>query len=248
MFSPASGISRFFGSGLFPEAKQSMISNVRGPCKAFLAVMTSQLSSHLSFPVPRFLTMEVFSCDGIPPLWVRLVLRDFSRRPTVAKSLRRKPAVLVFPTRFAEPVHPHGEVQSAQVIMDRDTGRSKGFGFVEMNDATQAQAAITALNGQEINAGRSPSTKLVPRRPGWRRWRRLARRGRRSFGRRRLRWRRWRRRWSSLLSRTKNTQRPSTTLVVDGRSFFYCLKSPHYGLSCCSDLMRPSWPNSGDPG
>jgi RNA recognition motif-containing protein len=45
----------------------------------------------------------------------------------------------------------HGTVQSAQVIMDRDTGRSKGFGFVEMDSDDQAQAAISALNGQEIN-------------------------------------------------------------------------------------------------
>ena len=48
----------------------------------------------------------------------------------------------------------HGDVQSAQVIMDRDTGRSKGFGFVEMGSAQEAQAAITALNGQQVD-GRS---------------------------------------------------------------------------------------------
>jgi len=45
---------------------------------------------------------------------------------------------------------PHGTVQSAQVIMDRDTGRSKGFGFVEMGSDQEAQAAITALNGTEV--------------------------------------------------------------------------------------------------
>jgi RNA recognition motif-containing protein len=45
---------------------------------------------------------------------------------------------------------PHGSVRSAQVIMDRDTGRSKGFGFVEMDNDSEAQAAITALNGQQI--------------------------------------------------------------------------------------------------
>jgi RNA recognition motif-containing protein len=45
----------------------------------------------------------------------------------------------------------HGTVRSAQVIMDRDTGRSKGFGFVEMDSSEEAQAAIAALNGQDLN-------------------------------------------------------------------------------------------------
>ena len=44
---------------------------------------------------------------------------------------------------------PHGTIESAQVIMDRDSGRSKGFGFVEMSSESEAQAAISALNGQE---------------------------------------------------------------------------------------------------
>src|ERR671915_2147500 len=43
----------------------------------------------------------------------------------------------------------HGQVQSAQIINDRDTGRSKGFGFVEMGSDEEAQAAIAALNGQQ---------------------------------------------------------------------------------------------------
>lgn len=42
---------------------------------------------------------------------------------------------------------PHGVVASVRVVTDRDTGRAKGFAFVEMNDATEAQAAIEALNG-----------------------------------------------------------------------------------------------------
>ena len=45
---------------------------------------------------------------------------------------------------------PHGTAASAQVIMDRDTGRSKGFGFVEMGTDEEAQAAIAALNGHEV--------------------------------------------------------------------------------------------------
>jgi RNA recognition motif-containing protein len=49
---------------------------------------------------------------------------------------------------------PHGTVESAEVIADRDTGRSKGFGFVEMASDGEAQAAIAALNKTE-HAGRT---------------------------------------------------------------------------------------------
>jgi cold-inducible RNA-binding protein len=48
----------------------------------------------------------------------------------------------------------HGAVRSAQVVMDRDAGRSKGFGFVEMSNDQEAQAAIAALNGKD-SGGRS---------------------------------------------------------------------------------------------
>ena len=48
----------------------------------------------------------------------------------------------------------YGAVQSAKVMMDRDTGRSKGFGFVEMTSDAEAQAAINGLNGQPLG-GRS---------------------------------------------------------------------------------------------
>ncbi len=44
----------------------------------------------------------------------------------------------------------YGTVTSAQVVMDRETGRSKGFGFVEMGTDQEANAAISALNGKEI--------------------------------------------------------------------------------------------------
>lgn len=57
----------------------------------------------------------------------------------------------------------HGDVQSAQVIMERETGRSKGFGFVEMGSDQEAQAAINALNGQEINGRALTVNEARPR-------------------------------------------------------------------------------------
>ena len=48
----------------------------------------------------------------------------------------------------------HGSVTSAKVMMERDTGRSKGFGFVEMGSDAEAQAAIEGMNGQSLG-GRS---------------------------------------------------------------------------------------------
>ncbi len=57
----------------------------------------------------------------------------------------------------------HGTVQRAEIIQDRDTGRSKGFGFVQMGSDAEAQAAIAALNGQEHD-GRAPSPSMKPSR------------------------------------------------------------------------------------
>lgn len=45
----------------------------------------------------------------------------------------------------------HGQVESVTVVTDRDTGRSKGFGFVEMGSEEEAQAAKGALNGQTVD-------------------------------------------------------------------------------------------------
>jgi cold-inducible RNA-binding protein len=60
----------------------------------------------------------------------------------------------------------HGTVQSAQVIMDRDAGRSKGFGFVEMGADQEAQAAITALNGQQVDGRALTVNEARPRTEG----------------------------------------------------------------------------------
>ena len=59
-----------------------------------------------------------------------------------------------------------GGVTSAKVMMDRDTGRSKGFGFVEMSTAEQAEAAIQSLNGMSVD-GRSIVVNISrPKEPG----------------------------------------------------------------------------------
>jgi len=57
----------------------------------------------------------------------------------------------------------YGDVASAKVMSDRDTGRSKGFGFVEMNDSTQAQAAISALDGVTVDGRALKVNEARPR-------------------------------------------------------------------------------------
>ncbi len=57
----------------------------------------------------------------------------------------------------------HGTVESAQVITDRDTGRSKGFGFVEMSSSEEAQTAISALSGQQHDGRALTVNEAKPR-------------------------------------------------------------------------------------
>jgi cold-inducible RNA-binding protein len=71
----------------------------------------------------------------------------------------------------------HGQVTSARVMIDRDTGRSRGFGFVEMANDNEARAAIAALNGAEfggraltVNEAR-PKESRAGGRPGGGGWR-----------------------------------------------------------------------------
>jgi cold-inducible RNA-binding protein len=59
----------------------------------------------------------------------------------------------------------YGTVDSATVITDRDTGRSKGFGFVEMSDLKQAQAAMNGLNGTELDGRTITVSEARPRTP-----------------------------------------------------------------------------------
>ena len=83
----------------------------------------------------------------------------------------------------------HGEVVSVNLISDRETGRPKGFGFVEMGSPEEAEAAKNAVNGTELDGHRQGNGPAAPaqrrlRRRWWRwlwrrwRWRRLRRRSR----------------------------------------------------------------------
>ena len=60
----------------------------------------------------------------------------------------------------------HGQVTSASLVMDRDTGRPRGFGFVEMADNAAAQAAIAALNGQNVDGRDLTVNEAKPREGG----------------------------------------------------------------------------------
>jgi RNA recognition motif-containing protein len=60
----------------------------------------------------------------------------------------------------------YGTVDSAQVITDRDTGRSKGFGFVEMSSDQEAQAAISGLNGKAMEGRNLTVNEARPREEG----------------------------------------------------------------------------------
>ena len=65
--------------------------------------------------------------------------------------------------RLREIFEEHGEVASAALVMDRETGRPRGFGFVEFNDDNNARAAIEALNGQNIDGRDLTVNEAKPR-------------------------------------------------------------------------------------
>lgn len=70
-------------------------------------------------------------------------------------------------TMLKETFSNFGEVSEASVISDRVTGRSKGFGFVEMPDRDEAQAAMTALNGSELMGRSLKVNEAKPRNDRW---------------------------------------------------------------------------------
>ncbi len=76
--------------------------------------------------------------------------------------------------QLAEMFAPYGQIGDATVVMDRDTGRSKGFGFVDMADDAAAQAAIAELNGRTMGDRNLTVNEARPRedrsRRGGSRW------------------------------------------------------------------------------
>lgn len=69
-------------------------------------------------------------------------------------------------TKLQQMFEAFGEVRSAQVISDRDTGRSKGFGFVEMGTDPEAQAAISGMNGKEVDGRALTVNEARPKEEG----------------------------------------------------------------------------------
>ncbi len=68
-------------------------------------------------------------------------------------------------TQLNEMFAAHGTVQSADIISDRETGRSKGFGFVQLATDAEADAAIAALNGQEMGGRALTVNEAKPKEP-----------------------------------------------------------------------------------
>lgn len=67
--------------------------------------------------------------------------------------------------QLAEIFSEFGTVASSNVIMDRDSGRSKGFGFVEMSTESEAQVAIEKLNGQDLGGRAMNISEAKPQEP-----------------------------------------------------------------------------------
>src|SRR5438105_15729655 len=103
-------------------------------------------------PLPHVRRLRLLRQGDAGPQWVRRARTVFPRRPSMGRKLYVGNLTYgVTNSTLEQMFAAHGTVESAQVIMDRDTGRSKGFGFVEMKTDQEAQAAIAALNGKEVD-------------------------------------------------------------------------------------------------
>src|SRR5262245_1815580 len=120
-----------------------------------VALMSLAPSPPSPFLLPHVRRVRLLPQGGSGPQWVRRARAVLPRRPSMGRKLYVGNLTYgVTNSTLEQMFAAHGTVESAQVIMDRDTGRSKGFGFVEMKTDQEAQAAIAAMNGKEVD-GRS---------------------------------------------------------------------------------------------
>ncbi len=105
--------------------------------------------------------------DGYPSLTGEGVgISSLGREKGIRMALKMYVGNLAYSTTndsLAQIFSEYGEVASATVIMDRDTGRSKGFGFVEMSNQQEAQAAISGLNGKDVGGRQLTVNEARPR-------------------------------------------------------------------------------------
>jgi len=117
----------------------------------------------LAFPAAKGSTRSPFLPD--PESLLRVVLLSF-RSLTVGKKLYVGNLTYNVNESDLEALFSQfGSVQSAQIIVDRDTNRSKGFGFVEMGSDAEAQAAIQALDGRDHDGRNLTVNEAKPREP-----------------------------------------------------------------------------------
>jgi cold-inducible RNA-binding protein len=105
----------------------------------------------------------------------RFLLPEFKHRSSTSKGIQVGSMMKIYvgnlsfntsESQLRELFEQHGAVTSASLVMDRDTGRPRGFGFVEMSDNNEAQAAIKALNGQNLDGRDLTVNEAKPREGG----------------------------------------------------------------------------------
>ena len=180
------------------------------------------------------------------------LLTEIGEKPNTNMSMKLYVGNLAFQTSsedLQELFSQAGTVESASVVEDRETGRSRGFGFVEMATKEEGEAAIAQFNGKEHNGRDLNVNEATPARRSW--WsRRRRRRTRRLRRRRRWSWRRRSRRQLALLSRqlrlAKVIQESLRRVTNAGGFYFRQSCAPDSALQTSDSLLfRPNSPLSG---
>jgi cold-inducible RNA-binding protein len=128
------------------------------------------------YPLGRRLGLIRVPLRGAWLAWSRVVLTCFRSLMVGKKLYVGNLTYRMSSSELEQLFSQYGSVQSAEVISDRDTGRSKGFGFVEMSTEAEAKAAIDSLHDHEVDGRRLTVNEARPREPrpggsgggGWR--------------------------------------------------------------------------------